>query len=205
MMKVLWISAGVVAAALVAMLWAPAGQGDPFGTLFRAGLAAALLVFLGRFAGAAVHRRPPRPLFPRVAITAVVLVVVEVVAVWFSPSLAIDLAVWYVALFATGLLLNRWCDAPDRYAVAMATFSVALSSVILMTLSLASTRQPDLAANTTLLTVWKHVARIAGIPTDAAWTWLAWRVADRFRPAEANRPKVGARVVAKPVPPKRPA
>ena len=39
---------------------------------------------------------------------------------------------WYVALFAAGALLNRWCDAPERFAVLVAAFVVVSSSLILM-------------------------------------------------------------------------
>ena len=113
MIRALWISGGVVLVALFAMFKAPSGQADPLGTLFRTALAVALLVFLGRLVGTAEHRRPPRALAPRVVILIFVTVAIEVAAMGFSPNWSIALAVWYLALFATGVLMNRWCDAPD--------------------------------------------------------------------------------------------
>ena len=193
------MSAFVVVLALGAMLKAPPGQADPLGTLFRTTLATAVLVFVGRLAGTAAHRRPPRPLAARVVILIFVAVAIEVAAIGFSPNWSTALAVWYVALFAAGGLLNRWCDAPDRYAVLVATFIVVVSSLILMVIAAASPRGPtDLTSNAVLVSLWPNVARIAGHPAEAAWTWLAWRVADRLRPVEARRPKVFARPAAKP-------
>jgi hypothetical protein len=200
MMRALWISAGIVLAAAFAMFKAPPGQADPAGTLFRTALATALLVFLGRLVGTAGHRRPPHPLPGRVVILIFVTVAIEVAAIGFSPNWSTALAAWYAALLAAGALLNRWCDAPERYAVLVAVFIVVVSSLVLMVISALSPRgQTDLASNAVLVSLWPNVARIAGHPAEAAWTWLAWRVADRLRAPEARRPKAFSRVPAKPV------
>ena len=199
MIRALWVSAVVVVIALVAMFMAPAGQAKPLGTLFRTALTAGVLVFLGRLVGTAVHRRPPHALAPRVVILIFASVAIEVLAIGFSPGWSIALAVWYLALFAVGALLNRWCDAPERYAVLVATFIVVVSSLILMVLAAVSPRAPaDLTSNAVLVSLWPNVTRIAGHPADAAWTWLAWRVLDRLRPPEARRPKPLSRPLAKP-------
>jgi hypothetical protein len=141
-------------------------------------------------------------------VTIFATIAIEVVAIGFSPNWSIALAVWYLTLFAAGVALNRWCDAPERYAVLVATFCVVATSLILMVLAAAgSNAQAEIRSNAVLVALWPNVARIAGHPGDAAWTWLAWRVADRLRPAEARRPKAPgvSRAVSKRIPPKRPA
>lgn len=194
MIRALWISAAIVLAAAIAMANAPAGQADTLGTLLRTAIATAVLAFVGRFVGTAVHRRPPHALPVRVVVLIFVTVAIEVAAIGFSPNWSIALAVWYLALFAAGVLLNRWCDAPERYAVLVATFIVVVSSLILMVIAAATPRAPtDLTSNAVLVSLWPNVARIAGHPAEAAWTWLAWRVSDRLRPAEARRPKALSR------------
>ncbi len=199
MIKTLWVSAGAVLLALGAMLKAPPGQADPLGTLLRTALAAGVLVFLGRGVGTAAHRRPPRARAARVVVLIFVTVAIEVLAIGFSPNWSVALAVWYLALFAAGALLNRWCDAPERYAVLVATFIVVASSLILMVIAAAGSRgSADLTSNAVLVSLWPNVARIAGHPAEAAWTWLAWRVVDRLRPVEARRPKAFSRTVVKP-------
>ena len=199
MIRALWISAGIVLVAIFAMFKAPPGQTDPVGTLLRTALATGLLVFLGRLVGVASHRRPPSPLATRVVIVIFLTVALEVGAIGFSPNWSVALAVWYLSLFAAGVLLNRWCEAPERYAVLVATFVVVASSVVLMVISAASpSGQTDLASNAVLVSLWPNVTRIAGHPGDAAWTWLSWRVADRLRRPEARRPKTFSRVAAKP-------
>ena len=205
MIRALWVSASVVLLATAALFQAPPGQADPVGTLFRTALAAGVLVFLGRLAGTAAHRRPPHALAARVVVLIFVTVAVEVLAIGFSPNWSVALAVWYLALFAAGALLNRWCDAPERYAVLVAVFIVVASSLILMVIAAASPRAPaDLTSSAVLVSLWPNVARIAGHPVEAAWTWLAWRVLDRLRPAEARRPKTFARAAAKPPQPRKP-
>lgn len=197
MIRALWVSAVVVVLAVGAMFQAPPGQADPVGTLLRTALSAGVLVFLGRLVGTAPHRRPPRALAVRVVILIFVTVAIEVLAIGFSPNWSVALAVWYVALFAVGALLNRWCDAPDRYALLVATFIVVASSLILMVIAALSPRaSTDLTSNAVLVSLWPNVARIAGHPAEAAWTWLAWRVADRLRSPEARRPKAFSRPVA---------
>ena len=206
MIRALCVSGGVVFLALAAMLKAPSGQADPVGTLFRTALAAGLLVFLGRLVGTASHRRPPRALAARVVVLIFVTVATLVPAIGFSPNWSIAFAVWYLALFAAGALLNRWCDAPERYAVLVAVFIVVASSVILMVIAAANPRAPtDLTSSAVLVSLWPNVARIAGHPVEAAWTWLAWRVADRLRRPEARRPKAFSRGAVKPPQPRKPA
>jgi hypothetical protein len=197
MIRALWISAGIVLAAAFALSKAPPGQADLPGTLFRTALAAAVLAFLGRLAGTAAHRRPPRVLATRVIILIFVTVAVEVAATGFSPNWSTAIAAWYAALLLAGVLLNRWCDAPERYAVLVATFIVVASSLVLMVMAAAGPRpSTDLTSNAVLVSLWPNVARIAGHPVEAAWTWLAWRVADRLRPPEARRPKAFPRPIA---------
>jgi hypothetical protein len=199
MLRALWISAGVVLLATFAMFKAPPGQTDPLGTLFRTALATGLLIFLGRLAGTAIHRRPPSPLAARVVTLIFVSVALEVAATWFAPTWSVAFGVWYATLFAAGVLLNRWCAAPERYAILVGTFTVVAASLILMALSAASpVAQTDLVSRTVLVALWPNVTRIAGHPADAAWMWLAWRVADRLRPPEARRPKVKPRVAPGP-------
>ena len=198
MLRAMWISAGIVLAAAFAMSKAPPGQADPLGTLFRTALATALLVFVGRLVGTAAHRRPPRVLATRVIVLIFVTVAVEVGAMGFSPSWSTAIAVWYAALMVAGALLNRWCDAPERYAVLVAAFIVVASSLVLMVIAALNPRgSSDLTSNAVLVSLWPNVARIAGHPVEAAWTWLAWRVADRLRPPEARRPKPFSRTLAK--------
>lgn len=205
MIRALWVSGGVVLVALFAMSKAPSGQADPLGTLFRTALAVALLVFLGRLVGTAEHRRPPRALAPRVVILIFVTVAIEVAAMGFSPNWSIALAVWYLALFATGVLMNRWCDAPERYTVLAAAFIVVASALILMVVAAVSpTAQTDPTSRAVLVSLWPNVARIAGHPAEAAWTWLAWRLADRLRPKEARRKKLVRGVAVKTASPGKP-
>jgi MFS family permease len=204
MIRALWVSASVVLLATAALFQAPPGQADPVGTLVRTALAAGVLVFLGRLVGTAAHRRPPRALATRVVVLIFVTVAIEVLAIGFSPNWSVALAVWYLALFAAGALLNRWCDAPERYAVLVAAFIVVSSSLILMVIAAATPRAPaDLTSSAVLVSLWPNVARIAGHPVEAAWTWLAWRVLDRLRRPEA-RPKTFARAAAKPPQPRKP-
>jgi hypothetical protein len=198
MIKAIWISAGIVLAAVFAMLKAPPGQADVFGTLLRTALATAALVFSGRLAGMAAHRRPPHAIPARVVFLIFVTVAIEVGAMGFSPNWSTAIAVWYGALLVAGALLNRWCDAPERYAVLVATFIVVASSVVLMVIAAASPRaSADLTSNAVLVSLWPNVARIAGHSVEASWTWLAWRVVDRLRPAEARRPKAFSRPMAR--------
>lgn len=204
MIRALWISGGVVLIAFLAMLRAPPGQADPIGTLLRTAAATALLVFLGRLAGTADHRRPPNPAATRVVTMILVTVAIGVIALRFSPNWSIALGVWYLTLFATGALLNRWCEAPERYAVLVATFSVVMISLILMALSAASPRaETDVGGNVVLFALWRNLGRVVGHPGDAAWTWLAWRLADRLRPPEARRPKAASVRAARGVQAKR--
>lgn len=206
MIRAIWISAAIVVAATFALSKAPAGQADVFGTLFRTALATAGLAFTGRLVGTAVHRRPPHALAVRVVILIFVTVAIEVLAMGFSPNWSIAIAIWYAALLLAGVLLNRWCDAPERYAVLVAAFIVVASSLVLMVIAAATPRaQTDLASNAILVSWWPNVARIAGHPVEAAWTWLAWRIVDRLRPPEARRPKAPARVPVRSSQPRKPA
>jgi len=206
MIKALSVSAVVAVLALLAMFAAPPGQADPLATLFRTALAAGMLVFLGQLVGTAIYRRPPHALAPRVVTLIFGTVIVEVLAIGFSPTWSVALAVWYLALFGAGALLNRWCDAPERYAVFVATFIVVASSLILMVIAAVSPRTTtDLNSNAVLVSLWPNVTRIAGHPAEAAWTWVAWRVLDRLRPPE-RRPKTADRVQTRllPQPKKKP-
>jgi hypothetical protein len=207
MIKALSVSAGVAVLALLALFAAPPGQAEPFGTLFRTALAVSVLGSFGWYVvGAAVYRRPPHALAPRVMILIFGAVIVEVLAIGFSPSWSVAIAVWYLALFGVGALLNRWCEAPERYAIFVATFIVVATSLILMVIAAVSPRtQADLASNAVLVSLWPNVTRIAGHPAEAAWTWLAWRLLDRLRPPE-RRPKTAGRVQTRILPqPKKPA
>jgi hypothetical protein len=169
-------------------------------------MATALLVFLGRVVGTASHRRPPNPLAARVVSVLFVTIAVEVAAMGFSPNWSVALSAWYLALALTGVLLNRWCEAPERYAVFVATFVVVVTSLILMVISAASPMAPaDLTSKSVLVSLWPNVTRIASHPGDAAWTWLAWRLADRLRTPEARRPKARGQLAVKIPKPKRPA
>lgn len=201
MIRALWVSGGVVLVALIAMFQAPPGQADPLGTLFRTVLSAGVLIFLGRLAGTAEHRRPPRALAVRVVVLIFVAVIIEVLALGFSPNWSIALAVWYLTLFAVGVLMNRWCDAPERYTILVAAFIVVASSLILMVIAAVSpAAQTDTMSKAVLVSLWPNVARIAGHPAEAAWTWLAWRLADRLRPKEAKRKKLVPRAPVTPAP-----
>ena len=201
MIRALWVSGGVVLVALIAMFQAPPGQADPLGTLFRTVLSAGVLIFLGRLAGTAEHRRPPRALAVRVVVLIFVAVIIEVLALGFSPNWSIALAVWYRTLFGVGVLMNRWCDAPERYTILVAAFIVVASSLILMVIAAVSpAAQTDTMSKAVLVSLWPNVARIAGHPAEAAWTWLAWRLADRLRPKEAKRKKLVPRAPVTPAP-----
>lgn len=201
MIRALWVSGGVVLVALIAMFQAPPGQADPLGTLFRTVLSAGVLIFLGRLAGTAEHRRPPRALAVRVVVLIFVAVIIEVLALGFSLNWSIALAVWYLTLFAVGVLMNRWCDAPERYTILVAAFIVVASSLILMVIAAVSpAAQTDTMSKAVLVSLWPNVARIAGHPAEAAWTWLAWRLADRLRPKEAKRKKLVPRAPVTPAP-----
>ena len=198
MIKALWVSGIVMLLAVTALFKAPAGQADPFGTLLRTALATGVIIFLGQLVGTAAHRRPPHVIATRVVILIFIIVPVEVLAIGFSPNWSVALAVWYLALAAAGVLMNRWCDAPERYTIMVATFIVVASSVILMVIAALTPRAPsDLTSNAVLVSLWPNVTRIAGHPVEAAWTWLAWRAVDRLRPPE-RRPKPVARVAVKP-------
>ena len=201
MIRALWVSGGVVLVALIAMFQAPPGQADPLGTLFRTVLSAGVLIFLGRLAGTAEHRRPPRALAVRVVVLIFVAVIIEVLALGFSLNWSIALAVWYLTLFGVGVLMNRWCDAPERYTILVAAFIVVASSLILMVIAAVSpAAQTDTMSKAVLVSLWPNVARIAGHPAEAAWTWLAWRLADRLRPKEAKRKKLVPRAPVTPAP-----
>ena len=201
MIRALWVSGGVVLVALIAMFQAPPGQADPLGTLFRTVLSAGVLIFLGRLAGTAEHGRPPRALAVRVVVLIFVAVIIEVLALGFSPNWSIALAVWYLTLFGVGVLMNRWCDAPERYTILVAAFIVVASSLILMVIAAVSpAAQTDTMSKAVLVSLWPNVARIAGHPAEAAWTWLAWRLADRLRPKEAKRKKLVPRAPVTPAP-----
>lgn len=204
MVKALSISAVIALLALGSMFAAPEGKATPIGTLLRTAVATALLVFLGRVVGGALRRRPPNAVARNVVISMFGALVIMVLSSVFSPSWSAALAVWYLTLFAVGVLLNRWCDAPERYTVLVAAFCVVTTSLILMTIAAASTQtaQSVVTSNTMLVAFWPNVSRIASYPGDAAWVWLAWRVADRLRPREAKRPKAPSvmRVPSKIVP-----
>ncbi len=191
MVKALSVSAAIALVALASMFAAPEGKATPIGTLLRTAIAIALLVFLGRLVGGAERRRPPLAVARNVVITMFAALAILVLSSVFSPSWSVALAVWYLTLFAVGLLLNRWCQAPERYTVLVAAFCVVTTSLILMTIAAASTptAQSVVTSNTVLVAFWPNVSRIASHPGDAAWVWLAWRVADRLRPKEAKRPK----------------
>ena len=190
MNKAIAVSGAVSGAALWAMFLAPPGRADALGALFRTAVAVAFLALLGRVVGAAGHRRPPRPQVVKVLTLIVAAVAIEVLAIWLLPG-GTSLAIWYVTLFVVGIALNRWGEAPDRYALLVGTFVVFLSSLILAALSAASVPSPqDFGANTVTIMAWRNVARVAASAGDAAWTWLAWRVADRLRAPEAKRKKL---------------
>jgi hypothetical protein len=196
MIKALAVSGGVALVALIALFMAPAGsQVTPLSTLLGTVLMFAVYVALGQYVvGAAAFRRPPHAIASRVMLLILGAVILEVLAMGFSPNWSIAIAVWYLALFGAGAALNRWCDAPERYAVFVSTFIVVATSLILMVIAALSPRtQADLSSNAVLVSLWPNVTRIAGNPADAAWTWLAWRVLDRLRPPE-KRPKSANRV-----------
>lgn len=196
MNKALAVSGSLAFVAFVALFKAPAGLADPFGTLLRTALATAMLVFLGRLVGTATRRKPARARATRVVIAIVMTVVIEVTAIWAAPNWSVALGVWYLTLFAIGLALNLWCDAPERYPVLVAAFVVFLSSLILIALAAASPMvAPYMAASVASLSIWRNVTRMAGHPSDAAWVWLAWRIADRLRAPEAKRPKAAGTVI----------
>ncbi|MEO8362048.1 MAG: hypothetical protein ABI672_18605 [Vicinamibacteria bacterium] len=209
MNKALAASGGLALVAFVALFQAPAapaGLADPLGTLLRTALTTAMLVLLGRLVGTAAHRKPARPMATRVVVAIVLTVAIEVTAIWASPNWSVALAVWYFTLFVLGVALNLWCDAPERYPVLVAAFVVFLSSLILIALAAASPMLAlDMAASTASLSIWRNVTRMAGHPSDAAWVWLAWRIADRLRAPEAKRPKAPGTFVRTPITPKRPA
>lgn len=205
MRKAIAISGVVALIAFFALFSAPPGRADPVGTLLRTALATGMLIFLGRVVGVASYRRPPHALAPRVVTTIFLTVTIEVIAIWFSPNWSVALAVWYVTLFGAGALLNRWCDAPERYVVLVAAFCVVTASLILMVLSAASpSAQTDLGSNAVLVSLWPNVSKIAAHPGDAAWTWLAWRVADRLRKPEVRVSKTATKPLARPAQPVRP-
>lgn len=206
MTRAIWISAVLSLAALSAMFRAPAGLTDPVGTGLRTAAATALFVLLGRFVGTAKNRRPPSPVATRVVITILATVAVEVAATWFAPGPYSAASAWYLALFAAGMLFNHWCQAPARYAVLAAIFTVGATSVILMALSAARPLEEGELTNTAmLLALWPNVTRIAAHPADAAWMWLAWRATDRLRPKEARKVKSIWRIPARRPQPKRSA
>lgn len=202
MIKALSVCVAIALAAIVAMFFAPEGKAAPFGTLLRTAFAVALLWLLGRLVGGAEYRRPPNPVAKNVVITMFATVIILALSSSFSPSWSVANAVWYLTLFAAGALLNRWAEAPERYAVFVATFCVVTTSLILM--SIAAARPPitqgEIASSTVLVDFWPSVSRIAGHPADAAWMWLAWRVADRLRPKEAKRKKPPLVVKSIPMP-----
>ena len=84
----------------------------------------------------------------------------------------------------------------------MAAFVVFLSSVILSVIS-AATSQRDLGADTAVIELWRNVAKVAALPGDAAWMWVAWRLADRLRAPEPRRKKLASAFMTKAIP-KRP-
>lgn len=202
MIKALSVCVAIALAAIVAMFFAPEGKAAPFGTLLRTVFAVALLWLLGRLVGGAEYRRPPNPVAKNVVITMFATVIILALSSSFSPSWSVANAVWYLTLFAAGALLNRWAETPERYAVFVATFCVVTTSLILM--SIAAARPPitqgEIASSTVLVDFWPSVSRIAGHPADAAWMWLAWRVADRLRPKEAKRKKPPLVVKSIPIP-----
>lgn len=198
MTRAIWISAVLSLVALWAMFRAPADQADPVGTALKTAALSALFALIGRFVGVAKNRRPPAPLADRVVITILATVAVEVAAAWFAPGPLSAATAWYLTLFAAGLLFNRWCEAPARYAVLAAIFTVCATSVILMALSAARPlKEGELTSTALLLALWPNVTRIAAHPADAAWMWLAWRVTDRLRPKEARKVKSIWRIPAR--------
>lgn len=206
MTRAIWISAVLSLVATWAMYRAPAGQAHPVGTILSTVAVTALFVLLGRLVGTAKNRRPPSPQPHRVVITILATVTVEVAATWLVPGPLWVAALWYLALFASGMLFNHWCEAPARYAVLAAIFTVCATSVILMALFAARPLEEGELTNTALLlALWPNVTRIAAQPADAAWMWLAWRVTDRLRPKEARKVKSIWRIPARRPQPKRPS
>lgn len=204
MTRAIWISAVLCIVATWAMFRAPTGQADPVGTVLRTAAVTTLFALLGRLVGVAKNRRPPSPQADRVVITILATVAVQVTATWLAPGPLWVAAVWYLALFAAGMLFNRWCEAPARYAVLAAIFTVCATSVILMALSAARPLEEGELMSTALLrALWPNVTRIAAHPADAAWMWLAWRVADRLRPKEARKVKSIWRIPARRPQPRR--
>lgn len=204
MTRAIWISAVLSLVATWALFRAPAGQTDPVGTALRTVAVTAMFALLGRFVGTAKNRRPPSPLADRVVVTILATVAVEVAAAWLAPGLVSAALVWYLALFASGMLFNHWCQAPARYAVLAAIFTVCATSVIVMALSAARPLEEGELTNTALLlSLWPNLTRIAAHPADAAWMWLAWRVTDRLRPKEARKVKSIWRIPARRPQPKR--
>ena len=190
MTRAIWICAVLSLVATWAMFRAPTGQADLVGTALRTVAVTALFALLGRLVGTAKNRRPPSPQADRVVITILATVAVQVLAAWLAPGPSWVAAVWYLALFAAGMLFNRWCEAPARYAVLAAIFTVLATSVILMALSAARPLEEGELMSTALhRALWPNVTRVAAHPADAAWMWLAWRVTDRLRPKEARKIK----------------
>ena len=120
MTRAIWICAVLSLVATWAMFRAPTGQADLVGTALRTVAVTALFALLGRLVGTAKNRRPPSPQADRVVITILATVAVQVLAAWLAPGPSWVAAVWYLALFAAGMLFNRWCEAPARYAGEMA-------------------------------------------------------------------------------------
>jgi hypothetical protein len=204
MTRAIWLSAVLSLVATWAMFRAPTGQADPVGTVLRTFALTALFALLGRLVGSAKNRRPPSPQADRVVITILATVAVQVAAAWLAPGPLWVAAVWYLALFAAGVLFNRWCEAPARYAVLAAIFIVCATSVILMALSAARPLEEGELTSTALLrALWPNVTGIAAHPADAAWMWLAWRVTDRLRPKEARKIKSIWRIPSRRPQPKR--
>lgn len=205
MMRAIWISATVSLVAIYAMFRAPAGETDPVGALLRTAGGTVLLALLGRLVGTAKNRRPPSPVAARVVVTILATVAVLVAATWLAPGRWSAAIGWYLALFAAGMLFNHWCQAPARYAVLAAVFTVVAVSVVLMALMAARPLEEGELTNTALLlALWPNVTRIASHPADAAWMWLAWRVTDRLRPKEARKARSIWRIPTRRPQPRRP-
>ena len=184
------MSLALTGVATVALMFAPADQPSPFGTLFRTAAATAILIAFGYLAGYAAHRRPPRPEFMRTVTLGAVTIAVMSLATSLLANQMLGLAIWFLVLFASGFALNRVCDVSERHAILFAAVCVttaAIVNVAIFHISAISMTDPSPGAGATAL--WRNVARIATQPTDVALVWLAWRVADRLRPRESRRPQ----------------
>ena len=179
---------GLSAAGLMALLFAPAGQATVPGVLLRTAGATAILILFIRIVGVAAHRRPPQPAISgAIALGALTTAIIVAATSFLGP--ASGAACWFGALFAAGVLLNRVCDVAERHAIVFATVCVTAASIANVAVyQIAAISGRDASAIEGVTALWRNVARLASQPVDAAWVWLAWRVADRLRTPEARRP-----------------